>query len=243
MWRRPGLMVTLIAGALAVSGVGGAKAWRLLDAGSSPAVSAPLPVRSAVVAPRPSQSAVRTAGPARAIAPAPPAWAAVPPRASAVPSGAVDATTGAPTGRAEARVSAGPVQAGVSVRPGRAGAAIRFGPWRCGDDYEWDVGHPVLARPCHSLGGAIRVMGRVEAAPGVQTDVSLSVRDARTGEVVAGPYHCAGLMFTDFELRHECGPVDLQAPHGGRYVVVESWAYTGRSLLPGGDARGPEFTW
>ena len=50
-------------------------------------------------------------------------------------------------------------------------------------------------------------------------------------------------MFTDFALKHNCGPVDLQAPHGHRYVVEETWAYTGRSMLPGGIARGREFTW
>jgi hypothetical protein len=83
----------------------------------------------------------------------------------------------------------------------------------------------------------------MEAAPGVQADVSLSIRDARTDEVVAGPYTCKGLMFTDFALKHRCGPVDLQAPRGRRYVVVQSWQYTGRSLLPGGTARGPEFGW
>ena len=44
-------------------------------------------------------------------------------------------------------------------------------------------------------------------------------------------------------LRHRCGPVELQAPRGRRYVVVQSWRYTGRSLLPGGSARSPEFTW
>jgi serine/threonine-protein kinase len=131
----------------------------------------------------------------------------------------------------------------VSAGAGRAGGEVAFGPWQCGDEYSWNVGHPVLAKPCHAIGGAIRVVGHMEATPGVQADVSLSVRDAETDHVAAGPYTCEGLMFTDFALEHTCGPVDLRAPHGGRYVVVETWQYTGRALLPGGTARGPEFTW
>jgi len=38
-------------------------------------------------------------------------------------------------------------------------------------------------------------------------------------------------------------PVDLRAPHGHLYVVAETWTYTGRSILPGGIARGPAFDW
>jgi serine/threonine-protein kinase len=101
----------------------------------------------------------------------------------------------------------------------------------------------VLARPCHAIGPSVRVVGQIEAVPGVQADVSLSVRDAKTDEIVAGPFTCKALMFTDFALKHNCGPVDLRPPRGGRYLVAESWEYTQRSLLPGGVARGPAFDW
>ncbi|WP_203817947.1 hypothetical protein [Paractinoplanes ferrugineus] len=77
----------------------------------------------------------------------------------------------------------------------------------------------------------------------MQLDVSLTVRDARSDEVVAGPYTCKGLMFTDFALKHSCGPADLEPPRGGPYVVAETWRYTARPLLPAGSARGPEFSW
>jgi hypothetical protein len=86
-------------------------------------------------------------------------------------------------------------------------------------------------------------MGMTEAMPGIQADLTLSVRDASSDAVVAGPYVCKGVMFTDVEMKHNCGPIDLQAPHGHRYVVAESWTYTGRSILPGGIARGPAFDW
>jgi serine/threonine-protein kinase len=120
---------------------------------------------------------------------------------------------------------------------------VDFGPWQCGDELDWDLGHPVLAQPCHALGGAIRVIGHLEAGPGVQADVSLSIRDVSTGEVAAGPYTCSAMMFTDFALKHTCGPAELTAPHGRRYVLILAWEYTGRALLPGGTARGREFTW
>jgi serine/threonine-protein kinase len=132
----------------------------------------------------------------------------------------------------------------VAGRTGRTTPPpVGFGPWSCGDEYGWDLGHPVLAQPCHSLGPAVRVTGRMEAAPGTQVDISLTVRDAGSDAVVAGPYTCRGLMFTDFALRQTCGPVDLRPPRGGRYVVTESWEYTARPLLPGGSTRGPVFTW
>jgi serine/threonine-protein kinase len=71
----------------------------------------------------------------------------------------------------------------------------------------------------------------------------MTVRDARTDDVVAGPYVCKGLMFTDFALKHSCGPVAMDAPRGGTYVVAQSWKYTQRPLLPGGSARSPSFDW
>jgi hypothetical protein len=134
----------------------------------------------------------------------------------------------------------------VEASPGpacRAGDDDPSGPWQCGDKLTWDVGHPVLAWPCHSLGDAIRAIGHLSAAPGVRADVSLTVRDAETHEVVAGPYGCDGLMFTQFLTEHTCGPVDLTAPRGRRYAVVEDWRYSNRSLLPGGSTTGPAFNW
>ena len=160
------------------------------------------------------------------------------------------ATPQEPGGGAAGSVSAsaGSARIAISAGPGRASGSIAFGPWRCADAYSWDLGHPVLARPCHAIGGSIRVQGRMEAVPGVQADISLSVRDlsvrdAVTDEIVAGPYTCKAVMFTDLAPEHACGPVNLQAPHGHRYLVAESWAYTGRSILLGGIARGPAFDW
>ena len=83
----------------------------------------------------------------------------------------------------------------------------------------------------------------MQALPGVQADVSLTLVDAVTGEVVRGPFDCTGLMFTDFAPEHECGPFEASPPHGRRYVVVQKWQYTGRGILPTGNVRGQEFDW
>ena len=236
VWRRPGMMVVLVATLMTVSGIGGFKVWRVLDSSAARGAAqaaAPmirLPSEDRLAQPGASASSPRAGG---ASPEAPPLLVA------GTPTGPFDA--GAPLPSAAATV--GPAHAAVTVAPGKVDGSVEFGPWRCGDDYTWDLGHPVLAKPCQSIGDAIRVLGMTEAMPGIQADFTLSVRDASSDAVVAGPYTCQGLMFTDVEMKHNCGPVDLQAPHGHRYVVAESWTYTGRSILPGGIARGPAFDW
>jgi serine/threonine-protein kinase len=236
VWGRPGAIVALVAAALVLSGVGGYQAWRWQDASSARQAAGSAPARGV------GGANVLQPVPGTSVTPSPPAGSG--PAATVAPSGGRPGSgAGAGSGAAGVQVSAGPGGIAVSAKPGQAGGEVEFGPWRCGDELTWDVGHPVLAQPCQSLGGSIRVAGHIKATPGVQADVTMSVRDPETDDVVAGPYTCEGLMFTDFALEHVCGPVDLAAPHGGRYVVVEEWRYTGRSLLPGGTTQGKEFTW
>ncbi|MFC3383500.1 serine/threonine-protein kinase [Couchioplanes caeruleus subsp. azureus] len=234
-WRRPGALAALITVVLLSSAAAGYGVWQSGYLQAAGASSAAAPAAGPGGNPPGGRS---TAGPSRMPGPVP----AQPVVAGAAAASAADGRR-QDSGAAQAEVSAGPAHAGVSVGPGQVDGLVRFGPYQCGDAYTWDIGHPVLAKPCHAVGSAIRVVGHIEATPGVQTDVSLSVEDAQTKDVVAGPYVCKGLMFTDFALKHTCGPVDLDAPRGRRYRVVESWEYTGRSLLPGGTARGPEFVW
>jgi serine/threonine-protein kinase len=239
VWRRPGMMVVLIATLMAISGVGGFKVWRVLDSATAHgAAQAADPIIHV-----PSVDHLASPGASASLAPgstaAPPMLVAGTPTQGLPPAAAFDAGDPATAGA----ITAGPARAAVTVAPGKVGGSVAFGPWRCGDDYTWDLGHPLLAKPCHSIGDAIRVMGMTEAMPGIQADLTLSVRDASSDAVVAGPYVCKGVMFTDVEMKHNCGPIDLQAPHGHRYVVAESWTYTGRSILPGGIARGPAFDW
>ncbi|WP_433719057.1 serine/threonine-protein kinase [Actinoplanes sp. CA-051413] len=243
VWGRSAAIVALVAGALAVSGVGGYTVWKYSDTAAARSSAGAAPEKGL------------GAGPSFAAQPVPPGvqtsqnpvyGGSVPGGGGAQPTGTAERSAPASRGRragASVGVSAGPAAVGASAGPGGAQAEAKFGPWQCGDELDWDIGHPVLAQPCHAVGGAIRVVGHMQAGPGVQADISLSVRDATTGEVAAGPYTCKAMMFTDFAPEHTCGPVDLKAPRGRRYVVVESWEYTGRSLFPGGSAEGREFTW
>jgi serine/threonine-protein kinase len=237
VWGRSAAIVALVVGALGASGVGGYTVWKSHATGTARTSAGAAPAQGL------------GAGPSTvAVPPAPPpvgAGSAASRPDTGTGPGEAPLPTGTSSASASARpgASAGPVQVGASAGPGGGRAEVAFGPWQCGDELSWDIGHPVLARPCHAIGGAIRVVGHMEAGPGVQADISLSVRDAGTGELAAGPYTCKGRMFTDFALKHTCGPVDLNAPRGHRYVVEESWVYTGRSLLPGGRAEGREFTW
>jgi serine/threonine protein kinase, bacterial len=152
-------------------------------------------------------------------------------------------TTGSIAPSTSAPPSTGPVQFTVGGSGSPPVQATVYGPWQCPDTFAWDIGHPVLAKPCHALGGEIRIIGYMQALPGVQADVSLTLFDAATGEVKAGPFSCAALMFTDTASEHSCGPFETAVPHGHRYVVVEKWQYTGRGILPTGSTRGVEFTW
>jgi hypothetical protein len=233
LWARPGVITALVCGGLVASSVG-AGAWRL-HAEAERRQAMRIPVTGQVAPDSPAAPTV-----AASAAPQP-----TPTSDLAGPSGVV-VTVPAPRGLAAGgSVSAGQgAQVGISARPGKLGAGARaFGPWQCGQDYRWDIGHPVLAKPCFALGAQVRITGYMEAVPGVQADVSLTLEDVQTGRVVAGPHTCRGLMFTDFAPQHQCGPFEARPTRGRRYVVVQSWQYTGRQILPGGTARGPQLLW
>ncbi|GAA2346298.1 serine/threonine-protein kinase [Dactylosporangium salmoneum] len=170
------------------------------------------------------------------------------PHVTAVP--AVPPASGGPAPSPHAAASRGAARtddksARPSLQPGaHAEASDAFGPWLCGNEYTWDIGHPVLAQPCHAVApDRIRMVGRMQSIPGVQADVSMSVLDLDTGGLVDGPHDCDGLMFTDLAPKHDCGPFEARLPRGHRYVVVQKWVYTGRALLPRGEVRGLEFDW
>jgi serine/threonine-protein kinase len=154
---------------------------------------------------------------------------------------------GSPSGGATR--SSGMLRAGdKSAIPSAAGpqveASVVFGPELCADSYTWDLGHPVLAQPCHAVAAdRIRMIGHMQGLPGVQADVFMSIIDADSGVLADGPHQCAGLMFTDFAPGHDCGPFEARLPRGHRYVVVQKWMYSGRAILPGGEVRGQEFDW
>jgi serine/threonine-protein kinase len=232
-WALPALGATLAAGALVAAAATGRLPWTQVDGSSQHAAGGTPPQGEVQVVPRQPDRASEAGGPAAG------------PTPSVGPAREIDGLPRAARGaRPPALAVDSHLSVGATSGPMNAGAHAKvYGPWQCGDAYQWDIGHPALANPCYAVGGAIRVMGRMEATPGVQADVSLSVEDVGTGRRVAGPYTCDGLMFTDFAPEHTCGPFDLDLAHGHRYRVVQSWAYTGRGLLPGGSIRGPEFAW
>ncbi|GAA1568629.1 hypothetical protein GCM10009827_107950 [Dactylosporangium maewongense] len=136
------------------------------------------------------------------------------------------------------------IRGGVPTRSAGPVEAIVWGAWQCAEEYTWDIGHPVLAKPCHQTSSAaVRMVGHVSALPAIQADISMSLVDAETRNVVDGPRVCRELMFTDFAPSHDCGPFDVTPPRGRRYYVVEKWVYTNRAILPGGSVQGPTFDW
>ncbi|HYN93318.1 MAG TPA: hypothetical protein VES42_05675, partial [Pilimelia sp.] len=128
------------------------------------------------------------------------------------------------------------------IPPVRVGATV-YGPLLCTETV-WDIGHPALATPCHATGPGIRLLAQMEALPGVHADISISLLEAETEKVVAGPFTCGGRMFTDYQRIHKCGPFTvLDAPRGARSRAQQNGRYTARPLLPGGMAYGESFRW
>jgi len=158
------------------------------------------------------------------------------PHASGDPAAVPDPSASQPSSRPAVGVS-------IGVGSARPVEIIAYGPWQCAPDYTWDVGHPVLAKPCHSTGTGIKLIGKMSGLPGVQTDVQVALVDAQSGDVVSGPFECTGLLFTDFAPTHDCGPFEVTVPHGRTLAVKESWEYTGRTVLPSGTVQGPAFNW
>jgi serine/threonine-protein kinase len=218
---------TVVAALVAVAGAAGLPGMPRI-----PGLPAALPPAPATALAEPTAPADRTARPEPAPGPA----ATTPPPA---PGGG----PGAPT------LESAPAPVRQTARRHRAIPPVRveagaYGPRSCTTEYQWDVGHPVVAQPCHATGPAIELFGRLQALPGVQADVYLSLQEVDSGRTVAGPFTCAGMMFTDFARRHDCGPFHAEdVRHGRRYAVVQRWSYTGRAVLPSGTARSDPFHW
>lgn len=158
------------------------------------------------------------------------------PAASAAPT---VTPAGAVSRRPAALAEAGKPSAGHPLEAGTRS----YGPLRCTDRFEWNVGHPAVAKPCYATGPGIRLVGRLRALSGVRADVSLHLLDAATGRIAAGPFTCRNLTFTDKVRERTCGPFDAKPRRGQRYVVVQTWQYPGQSRLSPGTARSDPFSW
>ncbi len=168
------------------------------------------------------------------------------------------AVHGSPSVRSEPQASAGALplpsagastsaQPAVGVTAGVGSAhpveIVAYGPWQCAQDYTWDVGHPVLAKPCHSTGTGIKLVGKMSALPGVQTDVTVDAarradrrRRQRAVRVRRADVH-------RLHAEHDCGPFEVNPPHGRRLVVKRILAVHRAQRPPSGTVKGPEFNW
>ncbi|MCW6003133.1 serine/threonine protein kinase, partial [Micromonospora sp. CPCC 205371] len=117
-----------------------------------------------------------------------------------------------------------------------------YGPWRCGR-FAWSFGQPAMAQPCHAIGPAVRLSGKVRALAGARIDVTLRLVDAATGRAVAGPFRCDGLTFTDRARERTCGGFEATPARGRRYNVVLTWQVPGQTRVLPGTARGEPFDW
>jgi hypothetical protein len=186
----------------------------------------------------PDAAAPRAPGAQAAPAPGPTGTGAVP---SASPS-RTDGNTG---GSAGAAPEAAPPSAAPSTsRPGApiGEAPEDYGTWECTTDL-WPIGHLMVGQACHALGNTLRFKGVFQGISGVKANIEVTLENADTGAVVAGPIRCPGRKFTDEVKAHTCGPQALNPPPG-RYRVVGKWVYTDMdNLAPPGSVVGPAFDW
>ncbi|GLH94977.1 serine/threonine-protein kinase [Phytohabitans aurantiacus] len=117
-----------------------------------------------------------------------------------------------------------------------------YGPWRCGR-FAWSFGQPAMAQPCHALGPAVRLSGKVRAMVGSRIDVTLKLVDAATGRAVAGPFLCRGLTFTERARERTCGGFEATPARGRRYTVVLTWQVPDQARALPGTARSDPFAW
>ncbi len=241
-WVRPGLFTLLVLVAMLGSGIA-ASTWQAGRAGTDRRTEA-LTVPAAPPAARPTPAGA----------------AAIPTPVARVPAAARAGTGAAPA--ADRPVAAATTPAGSGVKAGRGGSgtpagrptaprrpsghtpeARPYGPYTCRTLVLFSSSSPMAAKPCHAVGSAIRATGRLAAPPGTRATVSLRLQNAATGRPVGGTRHCGTLVFTDESLTQSCGPVEFSAPHGQRYVVVQTWRLTREGKAAQGTAQGAEFTW
>jgi serine/threonine-protein kinase len=119
-----------------------------------------------------------------------------------------------------------------------------FSSWHCSSGITYSAGQGALIRHCYSTGPAVRVKGSmIGAKSGTKVDVTVAVHDADTDADAASPNTCAGLSPTQMSPEVSCGPFEVRARRGHRYVVVVSWKYGGTVPMPGGSVRGDPFTY
>ena len=252
-WARPGAMVALVCGAMLTSGIA-TNAWHVSrsERDGRTDVRALTPPVTATRSPQAAStpSGPTSSGPAQSPTPVPTTDRSTTP-ASGAPAGEEHPADrrsvirdGVPAAAEQVVATLRPVGRRAAARAGRVlPEAQPYGPLQCQERLVFTGNTPVLAKPCHSLGTGIRVLGALAAPPGGHATVTVSLQDTASGRAVAGPRTCGGLVYTDDRLTHDCGPDVRSAPRGHRYAVVLTWRYTTQGGTVQGSARGPEFRW
>ncbi len=245
-WARPWLFVVLICAAMLVSGAG-VRMWHVHQAAG--AASAPVsppsgpPAGSAQPVATGSAPALAPsrAGSVRADLPVP---SATPQPGAARSEPGESGESGEPGGGQGGGPSTEPpAEPPAEPRPRPRTEARPYGPYECRELVQFTSGYPLLAKPCHSIGAAVRVTARMAAAPGTRARVSLSLHDLDQDRTVAGPLTCGTLEFRDGAMSQSCGPLEFRPTPGRRYAVVQTWEYVEEGRTTQGTARGPEFSY
>ncbi|MEV4618119.1 serine/threonine-protein kinase [Asanoa sp. NPDC049573] len=114
-----------------------------------------------------------------------------------------------------------------------------YGTARC-TGFQWKFLQPAFSNTCYATGPGIRVSG-ILRSKAVTADITLTLKDP-AGKQVGEAHTCERLAFAPEMSERTCGPFDLTAPRGQRYVLVQSWRVygnNGSAIL--GEAKSAEF--
>ncbi|MEV4348708.1 protein kinase [Actinoplanes sp. NPDC049596] len=241
-WARPGVTLSMVAGAMAVSAVI-TTAWHLGRAGAEPqdlaapqVITVPATQRPTTPSspPRQRQAATRDdRRPAATTTPVP----AVP--QAARPAVVISSTPAAVRPKPAPTTKAPPPR---SPQP----EAKPYGPWNCTQSFAIDFRNRtgLGVKPCQMLGRDIRYQASLTApGNGARGSITVSLQDVGTGRTVAGPKTCDGLSFDGNAATRSCGPAGARPARGHDYAVVVSYRYErdGRTLA--NTAKGSSFAW
>ena len=227
-WRRPGTVLTVLAGTMLASGVA-TTAWHVTRSGADTrdvqviaAPSIPAPARSVPSAPPAARAKVAATRPAAA-----PRTGAVVDRAAPVAAGAQPEAV-RPTVTKPARTRAPQPEA----RP--------YGPWTCRQVVSLNMTNPLVAKPCQSVGNRVQMSASLTARAGGTARVSVAL--VENGRTVAGPYTCSNLIFTEDDTTQDCGPRTASATRGHTYTIRMTWSFSREGKVNNGQASGEGFT-
>jgi serine/threonine-protein kinase len=227
-WGRPGVTMTVIAGAMLASAVA-ATALHFGRAEGRPALTPQiLAAPSAPDRPHHGTAGVRTS---QRVTPAP---SAVPPQ---------------PAAQDDPIVARSP--AGVRARTKKAATrppqpeAKPYGPWQCtqGIAFQWSSKIALATKPCRMTGKDIQYQASVTAPGGGTGSITVSLQDAASGRTVDGPKTCDGLTFGGDASTRNCGPSGASPARGHQYAVVMSYRYVRDGQTLAGAAKGSAFAW